>query len=168
MQLHPNAQKVASCLQEHGVSGEVRALPEPARTAEAAATQLGCEVGAIANSLIFAATTDSSAEPEPLLVLTSGAHRVDTGAVAALLAGPDGTAAVRRADPDFVRRHTGQPIGGVAPLGHPHPVRTLVDTWLGGYEVVWAAAGHPNTVFPTTFAELLRITSGTAADVGAR
>ncbi|MQA96715.1 MAG: YbaK/EbsC family protein, partial [Streptosporangiales bacterium] len=139
-----------------GAAGEIRELTDPAPTAATAAAQLGCEVGAIANSLIF------SADGESLLVLTSGAHRVDTGKVAALI----GVSKVRRADPEFVRAATGQPIGGVAPVGHPAPVRTLVDTWLAEYDVVWAAGGHPHTVFPTTFDELLRITEGTPADIG--
>ena len=149
--------KVAEVLRELGVPGEVRELPEPAPTAATAAAQLGCTVGAIANSLVF------SADGAPLLVLTSGAHRVDTARVAALI----GASAVKRADPDFVRRSTGQVIGGVAPVGHPEPLRTLVDTWLEPYDVVWAAAGHAHTVFPTSFAELLRITSGTPAVVSA-
>ena len=104
-----------------------------------------------------------AADGAPLLVLTSGAHRVDTGRAAALI----GAERVRRADPDFVRAATGQVIGGVAPVGHPQPLRTLVDTWLDRYDVVWAAAGHAHTVFPTSFAELVRITGGTPADIGA-
>jgi prolyl-tRNA editing enzyme YbaK/EbsC (Cys-tRNA(Pro) deacylase) len=155
--MHPSAMNVAEVLRELGVPGEVRELPEPAPTAATAAAQLGCTVGAIANSLVF------SADGAPLLVLTSGAHRVDTARVAALI----GASAVKRADPDFVRRSTGQVIGGVAPVGHPEPLRTLVDTWLEPYDVVWAAAGHAHTVFPTSFAELLRITSGTPAVVSA-
>ncbi len=154
--MHPNTANVAARLREVGAAGEVRELPEAAATAAAAAAQLGCEVAAIANSLIF------SADGEPLLVLTSGAHRVDTAKVAARL----GVAKVKRADPEFVRTATGQPIGGVAPVGHPRPVRTLVDTWLAGHETVWAAAGHPHTVFPTSYDELVRITGGTPADVG--
>jgi len=94
-------------------------------------------------------------------VLTSGAHRVDTAKVAADL----GIDALRRATPEFVREHTGQPIGGVAPLGHPKPVRTLVDVALEQYPEIWAAGGVPRAVFPTTYAELLRITAGTAAEV---
>src|SRR5581483_9321234 len=107
--MHPNTSKVASVLREAGVAGQVRELPEPAPTAVAAAAQLGCDVGAIANSLVF------SADGAPLLVLTSGAHRVDTAKVAGLL----GVSKVKRADPDFVRQATGQTIGGVAPVGHP-------------------------------------------------
>jgi prolyl-tRNA editing enzyme YbaK/EbsC (Cys-tRNA(Pro) deacylase) len=143
-------------LRELGVPGEVRVLPESAPTAAAAAAQLGCEVGAIANSLVF------DADGAPLLVMTSGAHRVDTSVVAALV----GAAVVGRADARSVRAWTGQVIGGVAPVGHPAPIRTLVDAWLAEYDVVWAAAGHPHAVFPTSFDELLRITGGTPAEVG--
>jgi prolyl-tRNA editing enzyme YbaK/EbsC (Cys-tRNA(Pro) deacylase) len=114
-------------------------------------------VGAIANSLVFAA------DGTPLLVMTSGAHRVDTARVAALI----GAREVGRADARSVRAWTGQAIGGVGPVGHPAPIRTLVDVWLAKYDVVWAAAGHPHTVFPTSFDELVRITGGTSAEVGA-
>jgi len=155
--MHPSAEKVAGTLQAHGVPGQVRELPEPAPTAATAAAQLGCEVGAIANSLVF------TAGDAPLLILTSGAHRVDTSRVAALL----GAERVRRASPEVVRAATGQVIGGVAPVGHPAPLPTLVDTWLDKYDEVWAAAGHAHTVFPTSFAELVRITAGTPADIGA-
>ncbi len=154
--MHRNAEHVAGELKVLGVSGQVRELPEPAPTAATAAAQLGCETGAIANSLIF------TADGEPLLILTSGAHRVDTAKVAAEL----GLTKLGRADPDFVYASTGQRIGGVAPVGHPQPVRTLIDTALRDYEVVWAAAGHAHTVFPTSYAELVRITSGTPLDVG--
>ena len=139
------------------MTGQVRELPDPAPTAVTAAAQLGCEVGAIANSLVF------TAGDAPLLILTSGAHRVDTSRVAALL----GAERVRRASPEVVRAATGQVIGGVAPVGHPAPLPTLVDTWLDKYDEVWAAAGHAHTVFPTSFAELVRITVGTPADIGA-
>ncbi|HEX3713292.1 MAG TPA: YbaK/EbsC family protein [Trebonia sp.] len=148
--------RFASLLKELGVPGEVRVLPDPAPSAAAAAAQLDCETGAIANSLVFAA------DGAPLLVMTSGAHRVDTARVAALVDADR----VNRADARSVRSWTGQAIGGVGPVGHPAPVRTLVDNWLARYEVVWAAAGHPHTVFPTSFCELIAITGGTAADVG--
>ena len=146
----------SAVLRDLGVPGRVKELPEPAPTAATAAAQLGCEVGAIANSLVF------SADGAPLLVMTSGAHRVDTVKVAALV----GASAVARAEARSVLEWTGQAIGGVAPVGHPAPIRTLVDTWLDKYDVVWAAAGHRRTVFPTSFAELVRITSGMPADVG--
>jgi prolyl-tRNA editing enzyme YbaK/EbsC (Cys-tRNA(Pro) deacylase) len=153
--MHPSSRHVAETLRSLGAAGDLRELPEPAPTAAAAAAQLGCEVGAIANSLIFAADGD------PLLILTSGAHRVDTAKIAA----DHGWQAVRRADPDFVRAATGQVIGGVAPVGHPAPIRTLVDVWLDKYEVVWAAGGHQHTVFPTSYTELLRLTGGEPAEV---
>jgi prolyl-tRNA editing enzyme YbaK/EbsC (Cys-tRNA(Pro) deacylase) len=148
--------RFASVLKDLDVPGEVRVLPDSAPTAAAAAAQLGCEVGAIANSLVVAA------DGAPLLVMTSGAHRVDTSRVAALV----GAAVVSRADAKSVRAWTGQVIGGVAPVGHPAPIRTLVDVWLAKYDVVWAAGGHPHAVFPTSYDELLRITGGTAAEVG--
>lgn len=153
--LPANAVVVQDALRERGARGEIVVLPEKAPTAATAAAQLGCEVGAIANSLIF------DADGAPLLVLTSGAHRVDVELIARTV----GVQQVRRATPEFVRAATGQPIGGVAPVGHPAPVQTLVDTWLGKHEVVWAAGGHPSTVFPTSFDELVRITGGTPADV---
>jgi prolyl-tRNA editing enzyme YbaK/EbsC (Cys-tRNA(Pro) deacylase) len=124
-------------------------------TAVAAAAALGVQVGQIANSLIFDVDGDA------VLVLTSGAHRVDTGKVARQL----GAESVRRATPDFVRQHTGQVIGGVAPLGHPKQVRTVVDTALADYDQIWAAGGIPQAVFPVTYPELVRITSGTPAEV---
>ncbi len=116
--------RFAAVLRDLDVPGQVRELPQSAPTAAAAAAQLGCELGAIANSLVF------SADGAPLLVMTSGAHRVDTARVARLT----GVAAVGRADARSVREWTGQAIGGVAPVGHPSPLRTLVDTWLDKYD----------------------------------
>jgi prolyl-tRNA editing enzyme YbaK/EbsC (Cys-tRNA(Pro) deacylase) len=152
---HPNIERVTAALRAGGAAGEIRILPDAAPTAAAAAAQLGCEVGAIANSLIF------DADGEPVLILTSGAHRVDTQKMAAEV----GAGRLRRATPDFVREHTGQPIGGVAPVGHPKAVKTLVDTTLGNHETVWAAGGIPHAVFPTSYEELLRITGGTPVTV---
>lgn len=158
---HPNVQAVQDALESAGAvdgSGEscrVRMLPDAVHTALAAAAALGVEIGQIANSLIF------NVDGDPLLVLTSGTHRVDTAKVAAVL----GATNVGRASPDFVRTHTGQPIGGVAPLGHPKPLRTLVDTALARYDEVWAAGGIPHAVFATTYAELVRITAGSPAEV---
>ena len=153
---HPSIARFREALTAAGGRGRIVVLPDSVHTAALAAEALGCEVGAIANSLVF------SADGAPVLVLTSGAHRVDTARVAGLL----GAGSVKRADPDFVYAATGQRIGGVAPLGHPRPLRTLVDTWLEPHEVVWAAGGHAHCVFPTTFAELVRITGGTPAGVG--
>lgn len=145
---HPNVLAVEAALRAAGITPRVRVLPETAPTAAAAAEQIGCPVAAIANSLIF------DAEGSPLLVLTSGAHRVDTGKLAAQL----GIGKLSRASADFVREHSGQVIGGVAPVGHPAPIRTLIDETLAGYPEIWAAAGHPHTVFPTTFDELVQLT----------
>lgn len=142
---HPNVRAVEAALREAGIEPAVRVLPETAPTAVAAAEQIGCPVAAIANSLIF------DAGGTPLLVLTSGAHRVDTGKLAAHLGVPK----LSRASAEFVREHTGQAIGGVAPVGHPAPIRTLIDETLAGYEEIWAAAGHPHTVFPTTYGQLV-------------
>ncbi len=138
-----------------GGTGEVVILPDSAHTAALAAAALGCEVGAIANSLLF------NAEGEPVLILTSGAHRVDTAATAERI----GVARLRRADPDFVRSHTGQVIGGVSPLDHPAPIRTWIDPWLQQHPVVWAAAGHPAAVFSTTYDELVAMTGAGEVDV---
>jgi prolyl-tRNA editing enzyme YbaK/EbsC (Cys-tRNA(Pro) deacylase) len=154
--VHPNCVAVDRVLAAAGAEGRVRLLPDAATTAVAAAAQLGVDVGAIANSLIFA-----TAEHEALLVLTSGAHQVDTAKVAARV----GTASLSRATPDFVLAATGQPIGGVAPVGHPVPIRTLVDTSLSAFGRIWAAGGIPHAVFPTSYDELVRITRGDPADV---
>ena len=158
---HPAVERVRAALAGSGADAEVTVLGEHARTAASAAEQLGVGVAQIANSLVFA-VPDEAGGRSPVLVLTSGGHRVDTEQVAALL----GVERLDRADPAFVREATGSAIGGVAPVGHPAPVRTLVDVALAEHDVVWAAAGHPRTVFPTTYAELLRITGGRAAEVG--
>jgi prolyl-tRNA editing enzyme YbaK/EbsC (Cys-tRNA(Pro) deacylase) len=152
---HPQIKAVRAALDEAGVTGELRILPDGVRTAQAAADAVGCEVGAIANSLIF------DADGEPVLILTSGSHRVDTEHVAR----EQGLPALSKATPDFVRQHTGQAIGGVAPVGHPAPLRTFVDRWLVQHETVWAAAGHSHAVFATSYDELLELTAGDPVDV---
>jgi prolyl-tRNA editing enzyme YbaK/EbsC (Cys-tRNA(Pro) deacylase) len=154
-ELHPSCQAVDAILADAGVPGRVRILDQPAPTAPAAAAQVGCEVGAIANSLVF--ETEAG---EPLLIMTSGRHRVDL----ARMAGAYGIR-LHRAAPEFVRTHTGQPIGGVAPVGHPRPIRTLVDRALAEYPQLWAAGGIPHAVFPLTYAELLTLTAGEEVDV---
>lgn len=148
--MHPRAQAVAEALAQLAPEARVRELDASTRSAAEAASALGCQVGAIANSLVFMAGR------EPVLILASGAHRVDVRRVASEVGLPP----LRRATPDEVRAATGQPIGGVAPVGHPGQLRTLVDAALEGYPVVWAAAGTPHAVFPTTFAQLVAITGG--------
>lgn len=162
---HAGVRRVADALVEAGMAAAaegIRFLSADVRTAAHAADAVGVEVGAIANSLVFRA--DDGERDLPLLVLTSGAHRVD----AAVLAAAADVHLVAKADPDFVRAHTGQAIGGVAPIGHPSPVRTLVDEALAGYPLIWAAAGHPRAVYPTSFDELVRLTGGTPAAVGGK
>jgi prolyl-tRNA editing enzyme YbaK/EbsC (Cys-tRNA(Pro) deacylase) len=156
---HRNIELVVAALTAGGADparvARMKVLPDAVTTAAAAAAALGVQVGQIANSLVF------DADGVPLLVLTSGAHRVDTGKVAALV----GVQKVRRASPEFVRTATGQAIGGVAPVGHPTPLRTLVDRALEQYDEIWAAGGIPHAVFPSTCAELVRVTGGELVDV---
>jgi prolyl-tRNA editing enzyme YbaK/EbsC (Cys-tRNA(Pro) deacylase) len=154
---HPSVVRVRAELTARGGAGDqIRILDSAARTAAEAAAQLGVDVAQIANSLLF------DADGAPLLVMASGGHRVDTTKVAEIV----GATEVRRADADFVRAHTGFAIGGVAPLGHPEQIHTLVDRDLAQYDVLWAAAGHPHAVFPTTYDELVTLTGGEPADVG--
>jgi prolyl-tRNA editing enzyme YbaK/EbsC (Cys-tRNA(Pro) deacylase) len=144
-------------------------LDEAVATARAAAEHLGCPVGAIANSLIFETAPSvgmgeqlkEAVSGRPLLIMTSGAHRVDMTMVGEQLG-----VQLRRASPAFVREHTGQPIGGVAPVGHPRPIHTLVDRALAEFDELWAAGGIPHAIFPLTYAELLRLAGGVEADVG--
>ena len=153
--MHPNCEAVNDILQAAGLPGRVQMLDEAVTTARAAAAYLGCPVGAIANSLIFA--TDRGAA---LLIMTSGAHRVDMIKVGEQLG-----AELRRASADFVREHTGQPIGGVAPVGHPQPIPTIVDRALAAFDQLWAAGGIPHAVFPLTYRELLLLTGCRELDV---
>ncbi|MDI9889772.1 YbaK/EbsC family protein [Microbacterium sp. IEGM 1404] len=153
--LSARSRLVAAALERAGITGEIVVLPAAAHTAVLAAEALGVEVGAIANSLVF------WSDGEPLLVMTSGAHRVDTAALATRL----GRGGIRRATPEQVLAATGQPIGGVAPTGHPAPLTTIVDEDLAAYPRIWAAGGTPQTVFPLTFDELVRLTGGTVAPV---
>jgi prolyl-tRNA editing enzyme YbaK/EbsC (Cys-tRNA(Pro) deacylase) len=148
---HRSITAFRATLTDKGGTGRVVVLPDSVHTAALAAGALGCEVGAIANSLLF------DADGSPVLILTSGAHRVDTAKVAAEL----GVARLGRAAPEFVRAHTGQVIGGVSPIGHPAPVPTYIDGWLRKYDEVWAAAGHPAAVFSTSFDELVAMTGAT-------
>jgi prolyl-tRNA editing enzyme YbaK/EbsC (Cys-tRNA(Pro) deacylase) len=152
---HPSVVRFREEHARRGGTGDIVILPDSVHTAALAAAALGCEVGAIANSLVF------DAGGTPVLVLTSGAHRVDTEATARRI----GVERLTRASADFVRQHTGQVIGGVSPIGHPAPVPTYVDTWLRRHPVVWAAAGHPATVFSTTYDELVELTGAIPVDV---
>ncbi|MGX9790527.1 YbaK/EbsC family protein [Mycobacterium sp. MMS18-G62] len=147
--------RVADAVAAAGIEPKLKILDADAKTAVAAAEQLGCEVGAIANSLVF------DCDGEPLLVMSSGAHRVDTDVLSRVL----GAAAISKASPRFVRDATGQVIGGVAPTGHPSRLRTVVDETLAQYPLVWTAAGTPDSVMPLTYEELLVVTDGVAMAV---
>ena len=149
--------RVIAALAEHGCTGQIKVLSDSARTAAEAAAALGIEVGQIASSLIFKLPDGS-----PLLVITSGRHRVDTDLVAQKL----GIEKLGRVDADYVKEQSGFSIGGVAPLGWVSPATIIIDEALNDYEVVWAAAGHPHAVYPTSFAELLAITSAKPMVVG--
>jgi prolyl-tRNA editing enzyme YbaK/EbsC (Cys-tRNA(Pro) deacylase) len=151
---HPAVDRVLADLAVHDVHPPVRWLDEAASTAALAAAALGIEVGQIANSLVFLL------DGVPLLVLTSGGHRVDTVWLGEALGG-----SITRASASVVKEATGQTIGGVAPVGHPARLRTVVDEALAAYDVVWAAAGHAHTVYPTSFDELVRVTGGEARSV---
>lgn len=153
--LSARSRLVHDALRAAGMPGEIVVLPDAASTAVLAAEALGVEVGAIANSLVF------QCDGRPLLVMTSGAHRVDTAALASRI----GRGKISRATPEQVREATGQAIGGVAPTGHPAPLETLVDEDLAGYPEIWAAGGTPHTVFPVTFDELVRLTGGRVVSV---
>jgi prolyl-tRNA editing enzyme YbaK/EbsC (Cys-tRNA(Pro) deacylase) len=146
---------VATAVTAAGVEPTIKILDADAKTAVAAAQQLGCEVGAIANSLVF------DCDGEPLLVMASGADRVDTELLARAL----GAAAMNKANPQFVRSATGQVIGGVAPTGHPTRLRTVVDEALARYPAIWTAAGTPDSVMPLAYDQLLTVTQGEALRV---
>jgi prolyl-tRNA editing enzyme YbaK/EbsC (Cys-tRNA(Pro) deacylase) len=141
-----------------GIKGEIKILADTARTAVDAAHSLGIEVGQIASSLIFQLPSGN-----PLLVITSGRHRVDTELVAKSLGIPE----LGRADANFVKAVSGYSVGGVSPIGWVNkPEITLIDEALNDYDVVWAASGHPHAVYPTSFAELVACTGATAMVVG--
>ncbi len=154
---NPNVQRVVKTLKQLNVVGEVRALSDSARTAQEAADALGIKIGQVASSIVFKLNDGS-----PLLVITSGRHRVDTALVAAKL----GIEKLHRVDADYVKSQSGFSIGGVSPVGWINPATILIDEALNDYEVVWAAAGHPHSVYPTTFEELIRCTGAEPVFVG--
>ena len=154
---NPSVQRVSAKLKELGINGEVHVLSDSARTAQQAADALGILVGQVASSIVFKLDDES-----PLLVITSGRHRVDTKLVAEKL----GIAKLHRVDADYVKEKSGFSIGGVSPVGWINPATILIDEALNDYEVVWAAAGHPHSVYPTTFAELIQATGATPMVVG--
>jgi prolyl-tRNA editing enzyme YbaK/EbsC (Cys-tRNA(Pro) deacylase) len=153
---NPSVQRVAAALRAAGIVSPIVELPGAAHTARLAAQFLGCELGQIANSLVFRAKPSDRA----ILVMSSGAKRVDMARLGAVV-GEE----IAKADADFVRAATGLAIGGVAPVGHTGTLRTFVERSLAEWAEIWAAAGHPSTVFRLTYAELVRITAGVEVDV---
>lgn len=151
---HPAVDRVVAALSDQDVTARVVWLDDAATTAPLAAAALGIEVGAIANSLVF------TLDDEPVLVMTSGRHRVDTAWLGGQLGGR-----LKRASADVVKSATGQVIGGVAPVGHPAPLPTYIDPVLAEYDEVWAAAGHAHTVMPLTYDQLITVTDGTIQPV---
>jgi prolyl-tRNA editing enzyme YbaK/EbsC (Cys-tRNA(Pro) deacylase) len=150
--------RVVAAKEKFGISGQIKVLTETAKSAAEAAAGLGIEVGQIASSIIFKLPNNS-----PLLVITSGRHRVDTE----LVAGNLGIEKLERVDADYVKENSGFSIGGVSPLGWiSKPEIILIDEALSDYHVVWAAAGHPHAVYPTTYDELIQCTGAQPMIVG--
>lgn len=156
--LSSSAQKVQDVLSAFDLALHVKEFPHTTRTSAEAAAAIGCQVAQIAKSLVFKGKQSGRA----ILVIASGANRVNEKAVAALVGEP-----IERPDADFVRSKTGFAIGGVPPLGHAEPLETLIDEDLFQFSEIWAAAGTPNAVFSLTPANLLRITQGRVAAVKA-
>jgi len=155
----PAVERVRAALDAAGLHGEIVELPGAARTAKAAAEFLCCEVAQIANSLVFRGAQSNGA----ILVMSSGANRVDLARLEQVVGEP-----IAKADAEFVRVATGFAIGGVAPVGHTGELKRFVEASLAAHREIWAAAGHPNTVFRLGYADLLRITGGAAVDVAER
>ncbi len=150
--LHPSAARVARALGELGIQGPVRQFQESTKTSAEAAAALSCELGAIASCLVFVL------DDKPVVILKSGAFRVDTAQFVQLVGGTN----LRRATAEEVREATGQPIGGVSPTGWPARLQVYIDDSLADFEVIWSACGTPNAVFATTYDELCRLTGATA------
>ena len=159
---HPSVVRVTAEIKRLGLKAEVRALTDSARTAQEAADALGINVGQVASSIVFKLDDERT-----LLVITSGRHRVDTERVAEFL----GVEKLGRADADFVKGKSGFAIGGVSPLAWPtagaEAVTILIDKALNEYEILWAAAGHPHSVFPITYEDLQRVTGAIPVEVSA-
>jgi prolyl-tRNA editing enzyme YbaK/EbsC (Cys-tRNA(Pro) deacylase) len=150
--------RVAEELERLGIAGDVRVMPASTRSAVEAAAAVGCDVSQIVKSLIFR----SISSDEPILVLASGANRVDEARLAEIVGGP-----VERATAEFVRARSGYAIGGVPPIGHIKRIGTYLDECLLVHPVVWAAAGSPRAVFSVTPAELVRVTAATVVALAA-
>ena len=155
--LSASARKVQDAIRARGFAYEVFELPVPVRTSADAAREVGCTVAQIAKSIVFRA-----ADGRGVLVIASGANRVDEALVTAEIGQPIG-----RATPDFVRDVTGFAIGGIPPVGHATELITLIDEDLFALDAVWAAAGHPNALFRLEPADLPKLSGGRVAKVAA-
>ncbi len=149
--ISPSAQKIQDLIKSLGYDYAVIEQAESTRTAQEAADRAGCELGQIVKSLIFRGKTSG----KPILVLTSGANRVDEKRIAEYAGEPIG-----RADPDFVRTVTGFAIGGVPPIGHTEKMETYLDEDFLQYQTIWAAAGTPNAIFELRTDDLQKMTGG--------
>lgn len=147
--------RVRRALLAAGMDDRIRSFAEDLPTAAAAAEVIGCDVGQIANSLVF------EADGKPLLILASGAARIDTGRVAREI----GIGKIRRASADFVLEHTGQRVGGVAPVGHPRLLRALIDVQLRAFPLLWAGAGDHHSMLAITYHDLARVTGAKELEV---
>jgi prolyl-tRNA editing enzyme YbaK/EbsC (Cys-tRNA(Pro) deacylase) len=157
--LSASAKKVQDALLGFGLDCRVKELAESTRTADDAATAVGCHVGQIVKSLVFRGKSSGNA----VFVLASGANRVDEKLLAAIVGEK-----IEKADPDFVREQTGFAIGGVSPVGHPVPLHTYLDEDLMGYQELWAAAGTPHALFSITPVQLCQVTSGQLVSIRKR
>lgn len=155
-ELKPSAKKVQQIVQELGFDFTVVEFDASTRTSADAAAAIGCTVGQIAKSLVFKGKTTG----KPILVIASGANRVDEKIIKVVLGEKIG-----RADADFVREQTGFAIGGIPPVGHSQPIKTIIDQDLLQYDEIWAAAGTPNAVFKLTPEELTAMTGGEIAEI---
>lgn len=154
--MHPSAQRIQQALTELGYQGSVIEHEASTRTAEEAAQAAGCSVGQIVKSLVF--RLDPAGEP--VLILVSGSNRVHEKHLGRLLGG-----SLVRADAEWVRDISGFAIGGIPPLGHKTPIKTYIDEDLLQYDVIWAAAGTPNAVFPVAPHELVRMSGSQVVNV---
>ncbi len=155
-ELSSGARRVQDALERLGLDCQVRELPGSTRTAEEAARSIGCQKAQIAKSLVFMTRQTR----RPILVVASGANRVDEKKLGGLVGEP-----VQKADADFVREHTGYAIGGVPPLAHAEPLETYLDQDLWRFQEIWAAAGHPHSVFRLAPEDLSRMTAGRVVEV---
>ena len=154
--LNASVRKVEKALKAHGLECQVLNMKETTRSAQDAANSLGCRVEQIVKSLVFM----TKKTKKPILVIASGANRVNTKKIRNLLSEP-----IKMADPDFVRAKTGFAVGGVPPLGHSNPLATFIDEDILKYPEIWAAAGTSNTMFKLSPDDLQKITEGQVISV---